>query len=46
MDFLIGELRYHMLHREKTKTENRNNIITNSIETLNVVHIKKEKTQP
>ena len=40
---LIGELRYHMPRREKTTIENRNNIITDSTETLKVVHIKKKK---
>ena len=31
---LVGEPRSHMTHDQKTKTENRNNIITNSINTL------------
>ena len=29
-----------MLHGQKTKTENRNNIIKNSIKTLNMIYIK------
>ena len=28
---------------QKTKTENRNNIVTNSIKTLKMVHIQKKK---
>ena len=28
---------------QKAKTENRNNIVTNSIKTLKIVHIKKKK---
>ena len=32
-----------MPRREKTTIENRNNIITDSTETLKVVHIKKKK---
>ena len=33
VQFLVRELRPHMPHSQKTKTENRNNIITNSIKT-------------
>ena len=36
---LIGELRSDMLHRQKIKMENRNNIITNSVKTFKMVHI-------
>ena len=28
---------------QKTKTENRNNIVTNSVKTFKIVHIKKKK---
>ena len=38
---LIGELRSHMPHGQKTKTYNRSNIVTNSVKTLKMVHIKK-----
>ena len=38
---LAGELRSHMPPGQKTKTENRNSIVTNSIKTLKMVHIKK-----
>ena len=37
---LTGEPRSHMPQGQKTKTENRNNIVTNSIKTLKMVHIK------
>ena len=40
---LVGELRSHMPHGQRTKTENRNHIVTNSIKTLKVVHIKIKK---
>ena len=36
-----GGLRSHMPHSQKTKTQNRSNIVTNSIKTLKMVHIKK-----
>jgi len=39
---LIGELRSHMPHGQKTKTYNRSNIVTNSVKTLKMVHIKKK----
>ena len=39
---LVGELRSHMPQGQKTKTENRNNIVTNSIKTLKMVHIKEQ----
>ena len=41
VQFLIGELRSHTPGSQKTKTENRNNIVTNSIMTLKIVHIQK-----
>ena len=34
------ELRSHMTRGQKTKTENRNNIVINSIKTLKMVNIK------
>ena len=37
----VGELGSHVPHGQKTKTENRSNIVTNSIKTLKMVHIKK-----
>ena len=40
---LVEELRSHMLLGQKTKTWDRKNIITNSIKTLKMVHIKKKK---
>ena len=38
---LVGELRSHMPHGQKTKTQNRSNIITHSVKALKMVHIKK-----
>ena len=38
---LVRHLRSHMPHSQKTKTQNRSNIVTNSIKTLKMVHIKK-----
>ena len=38
---LVGELRSHVPHGQGTKTQNRNNIETNSIKTLKMVLIKK-----
>ena len=38
---LLGEQRSHMHCSQKTKTENRSNIVTNSIKALKMVHIKK-----
>ena len=42
---LIGKLRSHILHgkKKKKKTEYRSNIVTNSIKTLKMVHVKKKK---
>ena len=40
---LARELGSHMPCGRKTKTWNRNNILTNSIKTLKMVHIKKKK---
>ena len=37
------ELGSHMLHRQETKTENRNNIAINSIQTKNGLHKKSSK---
>ena len=37
---LVGELRSDMPRSQKIKTENRNNIVTNSIKTFKKVHIK------
>ena len=37
---LVGELRSDMPCSQKIKTENRNNIVTNSIQTFKKVHIK------
>ena len=42
---LSGEPRLHMPGGKKTKTQNTNNIVTNSIETLKMVHIQKKKNQ-
>ena len=39
---LVGKLRSHMPWGQETKTENRNNIVTNSIKTFKMIHIKKE----
>ena len=38
---LVGELGSYMPHGLKTKTENRSNIVTNSIKMLKMAHIKK-----
>ena len=38
---LVGELRSHTPHGQKTETLNRRNIVTNSMKTLKMVHIKK-----
>ena len=38
---LVRELGSHMACGQKTKTENRSNVVTNPINTLNMVHIKK-----
>ena len=39
---LVGELRSHMPQGQKTKTQNRSNIVTNLIKTLKMVHVKKK----
>ena len=39
---LIRELRSHMPRGQKNKTENRSNIVTNSIKTLKMIHIFKK----
>ena len=43
VQYLAGELRSHMLQGQKTKTQNRSNIVTNSTKTLkkNDPHSKK-----
>ena len=38
---LVGELRSHMPHGQKTKIQHRSNTATNSIKSLKMVHIKK-----
>ena len=38
---LVEELRSHVPLGQKAKTENRSNIVTNSIKTLKMAHIKK-----
>ena len=40
---LVKELKSHILHGQKTKILNRSNIVTNSIKTLKMIHIKKKK---
>ena len=40
---LVREPRSHMTCGQKTKKENRNNIVENSVKTLKIVHIKKKK---
>ena len=42
---LVRELRSHMLHSQENKTENRNNMVTNSTKTFKMVHIKKKKSK-
>ena len=37
----VRELRFHMSHGQNIKTPYRSNIVTNSIKTLKMVHIKK-----
>ena len=39
---LVGELKSYMPPGQKTKTQNRINIVTNLIKTLKMVHIKKK----
>ena len=38
---LVRELKSHMPQGQNTKTQNRSNVVTNSIKTLKMVHIKK-----
>ena len=38
---LVGELGSYVLHSQKSKTGNRSHIVTKSIKTLKMVHIKK-----
>ena len=40
---LVRELRPYMPYDQKTKHETDNNVLTNSLETLTMVHIKKKK---
>ena len=40
---LIGEVRSHMPHSQKIKTESTSNTVTKSVKTLKMVHIKKKK---
>ena len=39
---LVGELRSHVPLGQEIETENRSNIVTHSIKTLKMVHIKKK----
>ena len=39
------ELRSHMPQGQKTKTQNRSNLVTDSIKTLKMVYIKKKKKE-
>ena len=39
---LVWELRSYMPHGQKTKAENRSNIVTNSIKTSKMAHIQKK----
>jgi len=41
VQFLVRDLGFHMPHGQKTKTENTNNILTNSVKTLKMAHILK-----
>ena len=43
VQFLVGELRSHMSHSQKTKKWNSNNTVTNSIKPLKMIHLKKKK---
>ena len=40
---LVGKLRSHMPHGQKTKTQNRSNIVTNSIKTFKKWSTSKKK---
>ena len=40
---MVRELRSHVPHGQKTKTQNRSNTVANSIKALKMVHIKKKK---
>lgn len=42
---LVRELRSHMPHGQEHKTWNRRSIVTNSIKTLKMLHIKKQQQQ-
>ena len=43
VQFLIGELRSHTLPGQKPKTYNSSNVVTNSMKTFKMVHIKKKE---
>ena len=43
---LVGALRAYMPCHQKTKIQNKSNIVTNSIKTFKMVHIKKQTTPP
>ena len=43
VQFLVWQLRCYRLQGHKTKTQNRINIVTNSIKALKIVYIKKKK---
>ena len=45
VQFLTRQQRSHMACSQKTETKTRNNIITNSIKTLQMVYIKKSSKQ-
>ena len=38
-----GELRAYVPHSQKIKTQKRSSVVTNSVKTLKMVHIKKKK---
>ena len=42
--FLVGRQRSHAPRGQNTKSQNRSNIVTNSIKTFKMVHIKKKKS--
>ena len=41
---MVRELRSHVPHGQKIKTQNRSNTVANSIKALKMVHIKKKKS--
>ena len=42
---MVRELRSHVPHGQKIKTQNRSNTVANSIKALKMVHIKKKNLQ-